>query len=380
MSEIGTLPPPSFDQRYSYTLADEAKARDPKQTGLSFVGHQYGAAGANDRYDEGLGTLGLRHHTGIQLAKRVALMGHVMDKRSDGLQSVHLLNMTNRIIENAEVPSVLPAEGIVATDPLSQKTATKIAAGWLHDIVEDHPNKLLTLLGRENEPAKGPLTSILRRLPNTRLTETYLKYKDAKHTRALGLTAISEIWSQETADLVKKVSNPIPLIDTPRVKDWLYRRHLKKTVAKDKDALEIKAYDLDHNAGQNHRTANAEKQLRGDIKYSRAIPPLYKLLARNGLSHLTDLMKTAEAGCKNRIEQYREKHPNGPSVKKIVKMGAKALKGTDLPPPDTGEPKMSDKEVDIAFKSFTDTLNAGDWSLTYVPDDLKIDNQFNRSA
>lgn len=344
----------SFDQRFSYTAADEAIARNPN-TDLSYVYKRFNAAGQNDRFEANLERLDLQNNQVIRLAKTAFLTTSVLKKRADGLEAAHPLYVANRSIED-----------------LGQTDPSKIAANLLHDVVEDNPKEIADFFGYKHGRMETLALETVQKLPGTRLAEFFTKRRE----RRLALKAIAGSLTHEVSDHVVGVSNPILLFDTPSNNSKNYQKHVKKIANATSGLRSIlpraaeyqplvraglsklarrvgivtldilkaregtKVADILNNAGENDRTSNPILQLRTDVKHLDTLPRFRRNVERfappEKVAKVQELLQQTEAKCRERVEHYLRTHPDGPTLKEIRRNGKAALRGVSLNPPDLG--------------------------------------------
>ena len=383
----------SFEQRFSYTAADEAAARNP-DTDLSYVYKQYNAAGQNDRFEANLERLNLQSDPKIRLAKTVFLKTSVMKKRADGLEAAHPLYVANRGIED-----------------FGHTDANKIASDLLHDVVEDNPRELSEILGYEHGKVDTFAINALQKLPENRLGKFYIKRRE----RALALRAIRGSLSQDVSDHVAGVSNPLLLFDTPRNNSRNYQKHVKGIAAATKgrnailpriaqypplvragfskltrragivtlDVLKArqgtKAADIINNAGENDRTSNPVLQLRTAVKHLKTIPQ-FRANAESyahpdKVTRIKELLQQTEDKCRVIVEQYLQEHPDGPSLKEIRRNGKAALRGVLLTPPDLGLGNVEIPPSELLYTSIIEAQDKMEARLRLYKSDKPVINE-----
>lgn len=119
-----------------------------------------------------------------------------------------------------------------------------LRAAVLHDVVEDHAEDIVGLMGHDPDP-----------MTPTEIRETALRY-------------LTDIFGADVADIVNAVSNPIPSSKLSRVeKNALYVEHVKEDVLPLAGAFLVKVSDFIDNATSLHYGGNAEDSKRRANKY-----------------------------------------------------------------------------------------------------------------
>lgn len=192
---------------------------------LTRVTQQFHTLGLYVRLQDTLEQTGLNEEPAVNLAVQLGMTLHANDTRTDGHYTDHLLRVTARMIE---------AYGIL--DP------SLVAAGPLHDSLEDHPRDLVFSLSGEI-------------------------IKDRREAQQRGQELIAEHIDEEAAELVSLVTNP----EVPEGMDKTeaYIAHTNHVVRTSPKGRVLKLSDFVDNAVGNHHT-HGEKRLKLDRKYLAA--------------------------------------------------------------------------------------------------------------
>lgn len=158
----------------------EAKIGNPVYSeNLDDIGREYGLEGLMVRFAHALGRVGLAENELIQTTLALGVDLHEGDKRTHEPYIYHPVRVGIRLIEELGV-----------TDPVT------IAAAPVHDVVEDHPEELARL--------------------------EFDDVPDEPHLqRRLAHSALALIASEDVADVVLEVSNPILGPDDEKIATYI---------------------------------------------------------------------------------------------------------------------------------------------------------------
>lgn len=152
------------------------------------VSIEHGTEGLLQRLQTNLARVGLADNEHIQASLALGLDLHSGDRRTYEPFSGHLLRTTIRLIEQLGI-----------TDP------AVIAAGPLHDSIEDHPDELIRRFLDTPVPVDRPAQRPLAR-------EALLRFSEALET-------------PQTVDIVWDVSTPLRPEKTPKIPWYLQHTH-----------------------------------------------------------------------------------------------------------------------------------------------------------
>lgn len=192
---------------------------------LTRVTKQYHTLGLYVRLQDTLASHGLDESPAVDTSVQLGMTLHANDLRTDGHYTDHLMRVTIRMIE---------AYGI--TDQ------SLIAAGPLHDSLEDHPRDLVFSLSGE-------------------------VIKDRREATDRGQELIAEHIGEETAELVRLVTNPEVAEGQNKVESYI--AHTNHVVRSSPKGRVLKLSDFIDNAVGNHHT-HGRKRLDLDRKYLAA--------------------------------------------------------------------------------------------------------------
>ncbi len=189
---------------------------------MGLVTEQYGTLGLYTRLQDTFERTGLHELPEVQWATQFGLMLHANQTRTNGHYTDHIMRVALRIVEHFEI-----------TDPAI------VCGALLHDGVEDHPkDTVLALTGQAIE--------------------------DVGQAREVALDLIATHTSDETAQIVTSVTNP--LCGDSGDKQAIYNVHTRKLILKEPKARVVKLSDFIDNAVGNHFTQGG-KQQKLDLKY-----------------------------------------------------------------------------------------------------------------
>lgn len=189
---------------------------------LGALSEQYGTSGLYLRLTDALNQADLSENPLIQYTTRLGLALHADDMRTNGRYNDHLMRVTIRMLEDFGI-----------RDP------NLIAAGPLHDALEDHPRDLVyNLIGD--------------------------RIKNPECARLVGRQALSLIANEEVAGIISDVTNPVVLPGEDKLES--YTRHTEHLVATSQKGRVLKLSDFIDNAVGNHATIGSLQQ-KLDNKY-----------------------------------------------------------------------------------------------------------------
>lgn len=219
--------------------------RDLRDTPLHVVTGEYGVEGLKEQFLQLVQDLQIdtEHKQSIENAMNVAMVAHDGQMRGPLPYSSHLLRVASRIIKHFGV-----------TDP------SIIRAALLHDSVEDVPGKL----------AYGLM------IPDGEID-------DIKH-RPAALQTITDMFGEDTAELVANVTNPE--FDRAGDVQQQYRDHVIELMNEHPAARVIKLSDfIDNCKGLNHN----ERPLVSIQKLARKYQPLIEAMQEFALADDTPI-------------------------------------------------------------------------------------------
>ena len=203
-------------------LAQSITPDDVRGLSLEDVTENYKTHGLYVRLLDTLERANLNANNDIQFSLDLASVLHANDRRTNGLYIDHLMRVTIRMIEDYNI-----------TDP------NLIAAGPIHDTLEDHPRNLVFEL-------------------------TGAKPDDPIEARAIGHSILGALTNPEIADIVQTVTNPI--VGQGEDKLESYTRHTYDLVQNSPKGRVLKLSDFTDNAVNNHTTIGS-LQAKLDHKY-----------------------------------------------------------------------------------------------------------------
>ena len=210
---------------------------------LGTLSEEYGTGGLYVRLNYALEQADLSDNLLIREATQLGLALHIDDMRTNGRYNDHLMRVTIRMLEDFGI-----------RDP------NLIAAGPLHDTLEDHPRDLV------------------RSLTGDRI-------KDPIRARLLGQYALAHITNDEVAQIIFDVTNPIVAPGEDKLES--YTRHTQQLIQTSQKGRVLKLSDFVDNAVGNHATiGNLQQKL--DNKYIAQYD-----IHKNGL-YLGDSLITGE--------------------------------------------------------------------------------------
>jgi len=195
---------------------------DVRGLSLGKLTEEFGTIGLYTRLIDTLEREGFNDNNLVQLSLQLGLALHANDERTNGHYTDHLMRVTLRMLEDFKI-----------RDP------NLIAAGPLHDVLEDHPRDLVLALTGE-KPEKRSIA------------------------RIIGRDILSRMTNPEVAEIVSIVTNPD--IESGQDKVAVYSEHTTDIVINSPKGRVLKLADFGDNAAGNHATVG-EKQHKLDEKY-----------------------------------------------------------------------------------------------------------------
>jgi hypothetical protein len=234
-------PRPSI--RVRHETAERPRPETVRKLSLGALSEQYGTTGLYVRLNDALEQAELSDNILIRETTQLGLALHIDDMRTNGRYNDHLMRVTIRMLEDFGI-----------RDP------NLIAAGPLHDTLEDHPRDLVHSLTGD-------------------------RIKDPAYARLLGKKALSLITNDEVVQIISDVTNPIVLPGEDKLES--YTQHTKHLIQTSPKGRVLKLSDFIDNAVGNHATIG-NLQLKLDKKYIAQYD-----LHKNGL-FLEDSLITGE--------------------------------------------------------------------------------------
>jgi hypothetical protein len=195
---------------------------DVRGLSLGKLTEKFGTIGLYTRLIDTLEREGFEDNELVQMSLQLGLTLHANDVRTNGHYTDHLMRVTLRLLEDFKI-----------------KDPDLIAAGPLHDVLEDHPRDLVLALTGEK--------------PVERST-----------ARVIGKEILSRMTNSKVADIVSAVTNPD--IELGQDKIAVYTEHTNDIVLNSPKGRVLKLADFGDNAAGNHTTIG-EKQHKLDEKY-----------------------------------------------------------------------------------------------------------------
>lgn len=237
--------------------------RDLRDVPLHVVTGEYGVEGLKEQFLHLVDDLQLEPEgkQSIEIAMNVAMEAHDGQMRGPLPYSSHLLRVASRIIKHFGV-----------TEPHI------IRAALLHDSVEDVPGKLTYGL----------------MVPDKEID-------DIKH-RPAALQTITDMFGEDTAELVANVTNPE--FDSSGDTQAQYREHVAELMREHPEARVIKLSDfIDNCKGLNHN----ERPLAAIQRLARKYYPLIETMREFALAEDTPIPEQGKAYINESLDVARER-------------------------------------------------------------------------